>query len=61
VTQAVHLPYIPDRQIEVYTVPSGRGAAAKFGQRIDYHAGDTISCLLGGATLIQVSADDLLP
>jgi Uma2 family endonuclease len=49
-----------DRQIEVYTLPSGPVANPGFGQRIDYRGSDSISLLLGGTTL-QVAVQDLLP
>ena len=52
---------INDRQIEVYTAPSGVVADPKFGQRVDYCPGDIISLVLGGTALVQVAAQDLLP
>ena len=50
-----------DRQIEVYTSPSGPVPDPRFAQRADYRPGDTISLSLGGSTLVQVAAQDLLP
>jgi Uma2 family endonuclease len=49
-----------DRQVEVYTAPSGPVPDPKFGQRIDYHPGDSVSLVLGG-TPVQVAVQDLLP
>jgi Uma2 family endonuclease len=50
-----------DRQIEVYTSPSGPVSDPKFGHRVDYRPGDSVSVLLGGTTQIQVAVQDLLP
>lgn len=52
---------LPDRQIEVYTSPSGPVADARYGQRLDYRPGDTVPLLLGGATHLQIQVQDLLP
>ena len=49
-----------DRQVEVYTAPSGPAADPKFAQRVDYRGADVISLLLG-TTLVQVAVQDLLP
>jgi Uma2 family endonuclease len=51
---------INDRQIEVYTSPSGPIPDPKFAQRVDHHAGDDIPFVLGGATLV-IGVNDLLP
>jgi Uma2 family endonuclease len=50
-----------DRQVEVYTAPSGPVPAPRFAQRVDHRPGDSLSLLLGGTTLVQVPVQDLLP
>jgi Uma2 family endonuclease len=50
-----------NRQVEVYTAPSGPGPDPHYTQRADYRAGDTLSLLLAGATPVQVAAQDPLP
>src|SRR5262249_9774192 len=50
-----------DRQVEVYTVPSGPVPAPKFGQRVDYRVGESVSLLLGRTIQVQVAVQDLLP
>jgi len=50
-----------DRQVEVYTSPSGPVPGAKFAQRVDYREGDNVPMLLEGAPLVQVAVKDLLP
>ncbi len=50
-----------DRQIEVYTSPSGPVPGPRFGQRVDCRGSDSVSLLLGGTTLVQVAVQDLLP
>jgi Uma2 family endonuclease len=50
-----------DRQVEVYTVPSSPGTAPRYGNRVDHRGSDTVSILLGGTALIQISVQDLLP
>ena len=50
-----------DRQIEVYTSPSGPIPDPKFGQRVDYDVGDNIQLVLSGSAPIQVAVQDLLP
>ncbi|HYV38319.1 MAG TPA: Uma2 family endonuclease [Gemmataceae bacterium] len=52
---------LPDRRIEVYTMPSGAVADPKYGQRVDYRDSDSIALVLGGSTPIQVAVRDLLP
>ncbi len=52
---------INDRQVEVYTSPSGPTLDPKFAQRVDHRAGDTVSLHLGGVTPIQLAVLDLLP
>jgi Uma2 family endonuclease len=50
-----------DRQLEVYTSPSGPVSDPKFAQRVDYRGGDCVSLLLGGTTPVQIPVVDLLP
>ena len=50
-----------DRQIEVYTSPSGPVPDPKYGQRVDYRPGDSVSVFLGGTTPVQLAVQDLLP
>jgi hypothetical protein len=49
-----------DRQIEVYTSPSGPVADPQFVLRTDHRTGDRVSLMLGGTT-IQLDVQDLLP
>jgi Uma2 family endonuclease len=50
-----------DRQIEVYTAPSGATATPAYAQRQDYHAGDDATLSLDGATVATIAVTDLLP
>jgi Uma2 family endonuclease len=50
-----------DQQIEVYTSPSGPTPDAKFGQRVDYLIGGSLTLLLPGAPPLQMAVKDLLP
>jgi Uma2 family endonuclease len=50
-----------DRQVEVYTVPSGPAASPSYGQRTDYQAGDQVPLVLDGVTVTNVAVLDLLP
>jgi Uma2 family endonuclease len=52
---------VPDRQVEVYTSPSGPTAAPGYGQRQDYHPGDAVSFILDGATIATLPVQELLP
>lgn len=52
---------LPERQIEVYSAPTGPVATASYGQRKDYHEGDTITLVLEDGVTIQVAVRDLLP
>ncbi len=52
---------INDRQIEVYTSPSGAVPDPRFAQRVDHRVGDSVSLVLVGAAPIQVAVQDLLP
>lgn|SRR5262245_1289732 len=50
-----------DRQLEVYTQPSGTVAAARYAQRQDFRPGDSVHLLLDGAVVGQVAVRDVLP
>lgn len=50
-----------DRQIEVYTQPSGATATPAFGQRQDYRMGDDVPLLLDAAVVGTIPVGDLLP
>jgi Uma2 family endonuclease len=50
-----------DRQIEVYTLPSGGTADPSFAQRVDYRNGDTLPLILDGVTIASLAVRDLLP
>jgi Uma2 family endonuclease len=50
-----------DRQVEVYTAPSGPTAAPAFAQRVDYRAGSTVPLVLEGALAGNIPVQDLLP
>jgi Uma2 family endonuclease len=50
-----------DRQVEVYTAPSGPVAAPAFGQRQDFRPGDLVPLVTGGQQVGQVAVQDLLP
>jgi len=50
-----------DRQVEVYTSPSGPVPDPKFAHRADYRGSDSVSLHLGGTTMVQVAVQDLLP
>jgi Uma2 family endonuclease len=52
---------LKDRQIEVYTAPSGPTAAPGYGQRTDYRAGDQVPLVLDGTTTATIAVQDLLP
>jgi Uma2 family endonuclease len=52
---------VQDQWIEVYTRPSGPVADPKFGLRIDYRPGDSISLVLGNDAPILVAVQDMLP
>lgn len=49
-----------DRQVEVYTQPSGSGAAASYGRRDDYPAGTSAPLVLDGAKVADIAVQDLL-
>jgi Uma2 family endonuclease len=52
---------LTDRQVEVYTSPSGPTASPAFAQRVDYHVGDSVPLVLDGTTVANVVVQELLP
>lgn len=50
-----------DRQIEVYTQPSGATATSAFGQRQDYRMGNNVPLLLDAASVGSIPVGELLP
>jgi Uma2 family endonuclease len=52
---------LADRQVEVYTAPSGPTPSPSYGQRTDYRAGDQVPLVLDGVTVTTVAVPDLLP
>lgn len=50
-----------DRQIEVYTQPSGPADAPGYGQRQDYHIGDSAPVVLDGQQVALLSVAEILP
>jgi Uma2 family endonuclease len=50
-----------DRQVEVYTSPSGPATQPGFAQRAIYRAGDNIPLVLDGVVVAQLAVGDLLP
>ena len=50
-----------DRQVEVYTSPSGPAAQPGYSQRAVYRAGDYVPLVLDGTTIAQIAVQDLLP
>ncbi len=50
-----------DRQIEVYTLPSGATSTPAFGQRQDYRSGDAVPLLLDASVVGNILVHDLLP
>jgi hypothetical protein len=50
-----------DRQIEVYTLPSGATASPTFAQRQDYPLGADLTLLLDAAAVASIPVRELLP
>jgi Uma2 family endonuclease len=50
-----------DRQIEVYTLPSGANAAPEFAQRQDYQMGDDVALVLDARNVASIPVRELLP
>lgn len=51
---------ISDRQIEVYTQPSGPASAPAYGQRLDLRPGDQVPFVLAGGVVATLQVGDLL-
>ena len=52
---------LQERQLEVYTEPSGKGAAAIYAARRDYTADESVPVILNEEALGQLKISDLLP
>jgi hypothetical protein len=50
-----------NRQVEVYTNPSGPTGQPAFATRTDYHVGDSAPLQLDGVTLATVAVQEILP
>lgn len=50
-----------DRQVEVYSDPTGPDAAPRFRQQQDYRPGDAVPLVIDGAEVGRVAVNDLLP
>ena len=50
-----------DRQVEVYTAPSGPAASPAYAQRQDLHSGDDIPLTLDGVVTASIPVRELLP
>lgn len=63
---AANIPYywiinLIDRQIEVYSSPSGPTANPAYAQRTDYRAGDQVPLILDGVEVARIPVQELLP
>jgi Uma2 family endonuclease len=52
---------LSDRQVEVYSAPSGPTAVPAYAQRQDYRAGDSLSLVLDGKPIAGIFVAELLP
>jgi len=52
---------LPDRQVEVYSSPSGPTGAPAYAQRKDYQPGDAVALTLSSAVVASIPVQDLLP
>lgn len=50
-----------DRQVEVYTDPTGPDADPRFRQQQDYRPGDAVPLVIDGSGVGRVAVNDLLP
>jgi Uma2 family endonuclease len=50
-----------NRQIEVYTQPSGPVAAPAYAHQSTYRPGDSVPLVLDGVTVASIPVDDILP
>lgn len=52
---------IPERQVEVYTQPTGAGDEARYEQRKDFGVEDEVPVMLAGREVGRIAVRDLLP
>lgn len=52
---------LPDRQVEVYTSPSGPTAAPAYARRQDYRVGDLVPFELEGRVIASLPVQEMLP
>jgi Uma2 family endonuclease len=52
---------IPERQVEVYTDPSGPDPNPRYRQRQDFRVGDSVPLILAGQQVGEIPVQDLLP
>ncbi len=52
---------IPERQIEVYTDPTGPDATPQYAKRTDYSASQAVPLILDGQSVALIPVADLLP
>src|SRR5262245_21493018 len=52
---------LPDRQVEVYTDPTGPGGAPAYRKRQDFRAGQSVPLAIVGQPIGSVAVNDLLP
>lgn len=50
-----------DRQIEVYTQPSGPKKSPKYGRRTDYQPGQSVPLAIAGEKIGEIPVSDILP
>lgn len=50
-----------DRQIEVYSQPTGPTPAPAYANRQDYRSGDSVPLVLDGVTVGAIAVDDVMP
>jgi hypothetical protein len=52
---------LPDRQVEVYTQPSGPAASPAYAQLTTYRDGDSVPLVLDGSVVTTIAVRDILP
>ncbi len=52
---------LPDRQIEVYTMPSGQAEEPDYQQRQDYLSTDEVPLIIDGCEIGRIAAREMLP
>jgi len=50
-----------DRQIEVYSEPTGPAPQPAYGRRTDYRPGQAVPLVIGGTQVGQIAVNELLP